>query len=91
MGLVGIIYGGSVFYSSTESRPLSFLLGSSQVYLIALSIVFGYHLIFWLLVDKGMLSFLGTVLQDMVSSSILFLVLMFCSISLLFLFKYILF
>ena len=57
--LAGIIMGGWLFSLQTEQVPLSALLTESRVYMISFLIVFGFHVLLWILVQKASFYDLG--------------------------------
>ena len=57
--LAGIIMGGWLFSLQTEQVPLSALLTESRVYMISFLIVFGFHVLLWIIVQKASLYDIG--------------------------------
>ena len=57
--LAGIIMGGWLFSLQTEQVPLSALLTESRVYMISFLIVFGFHTLLWIIVQKASLYDIG--------------------------------
>ena len=53
--IAGIIMGLWLFSFQSEQVPLSALLTEKNVYLISLIIVFGFHILLWILVQKASL------------------------------------
>ena len=53
--VAGIIMGVWLFSMQSEQVPLSALLTEKRVYLISLLIVFGFHVLLWILVQKASL------------------------------------
>ena len=51
--LAGIVMGLWLFSVQSEQVPLSALLTEKRVYLISFLIVFGFHVLFWILVQKA--------------------------------------
>lgn len=57
--LAGIIMGIWLFSVQTEQVPLSALLTEARVYWISFLIVFGFHALLWILVEKAALYDIG--------------------------------
>lgn len=57
--LAGIIMGGWLFAVQTEQVPISALLTESRVYFLSFLIVFGFHVLLWIIVQKASLYDVG--------------------------------
>ena len=51
--LAGIIFGLWLFSVQSEQVPLQALLTDQRVYLISFLIVFGFHILLWILIQKA--------------------------------------
>lgn len=75
--LVGIIMGIWIYSSQSELQPLSSFLTNYPIYLIAFFIVFGFRLILWVVIEKGALysikSMLGNTIVDSLSCILILL------------------
>lgn len=75
--LVGIIMGIWIYSSQSELQPLSSFLTNYPIYLIAFFIVFGFRLILWVVIEKGALysikSMLGNIIVDSLSCILILL------------------
>ena len=57
--LAGIIMGLWLFSVQSEQVPLSALLTEKRIYLISFLIVFGFHVLLWIIVQKASLYDIG--------------------------------
>ncbi len=68
--LAGIAMGLWLFSVQSEQVPLSALLTEKRVYLISFLIVFGFHVLYWIIVEKASFydiwGYVGRIMRDTV-------------------------
>lgn len=83
--VLGVIIGLWLYSMHSERKPLSSFLTEPYLYLILFIIVFGFHLIIWLLMDKATLSNIGKLIKNIISQTIILTLVTLSSVGFLFL------